>query len=235
MKHELEITEQQVNTLVPNFKFRNLRKHLEPSQAEMKIIINEFKKIENKKFDNVFIDRIKNFIGIMREKYIYTETILKKAEKITQLDDLKKSLVHTNEALQALDDRIVVNMLSFMQVDDRFEPSDNHILTIEHYNKKLIEACSVTISEIEEHPKQMVSFKDMRGKMATELARELHAYNVKIKAYDGGAFEKYLRVFFRSFNNKEQGFAINAESDLMPFLRIAKDNYKNPNRYPFDC
>jgi hypothetical protein len=69
--------------------------------------------------------------------------------------------------------------------------------------------------------------------MATELARELVRFGVKITTTRGGIFEKCVREFYKAFNGKAGGeeFRIYPRDDLFAIIKKAKDDYTNPERF----
>lgn len=205
---------------------RDVRKPLELSVTDLQSLIRKLEKITNTKFNDKFSDQINNFIGILREKFLIDQTIPNHKKMKREFVKLKSSL----NKISDMDLGHHVQMLLYASMPGgigKFSEACDNIET-------LSQACDIAIDDLKQREKQKEhTFTATKQAMATELARELDSFGVKITSYRDGVFENSLREFFTAFNGQASGkdFNIYVAEDLFKIIRKAKKDYTNTERF----
>ena len=208
---------------------RDRRKPYELSGEELRELIGRFEKITGVKFNDAFADEVNNFIGIMRDKFLIDRNITDNKKIKRTLEVYQRHLVKTMEMQNAGMDRWAHNHLT-----QHLPGGIDAIIEANEPMEVLLEGCIKAINELSGRSRTTdIDFPHVKQAMATELARELAAFGVKISATRGGIFEQCVREFYKAFNGEAGGeeFKIYPRDDLFPIIKKAKDDHTNPERF----
>ncbi len=208
---------------------RDMRKPLELPDDKLQKLVTDLEAITGTKFNSAFADQVNNFIGILREKSLVEQNAPKNKQ-------IKRELVKFKNAMSKAYD-IESGQLSFnaqMLLFSAIEGSlGTYTESIEHL-KILIQACTTAIEGLPKQDKSKeLSFAVVKQAMATELARELNSFGIKITSYRDGIFGKCVREFFNAFNGQAIGITFNiyVAEDLFQTIKTAKKDYLKTERF----
>ena len=208
---------------------RDARKPLELPEKELRTLIGKLEKITGVTFNDTFGDQINNFIGIIRETYLIEEHALTNKEikrQLTQLRNALKKAIALQEGM--LGDHAGMMHMSAMQ--GGMEEYVNGWNAVEG----LLAANDAAIEKVNERARaKEFKFLQVQQAMATELARELASFGVKITAYRDGIFANCVREFLKAFNGNANGkkFRAYVPDDLFTIIQTAKDDHTSSERF----
>lgn len=208
---------------------RDLRKPLELSDEDLQKLIDRLEVITDTKFNATFADQINNFIGILREKNLIELHIPKNKQIKRELEKLKNALCKASD----IQDSQISGEAEMFLFDAIPGGTDTYIQSTENI-VMLTQACKAAIENLSQKLKPKASsFAEVKQAMATELARELDSFGIKISAYRDGVFEKCVRELFSAFNGQASGkaFKIYVADDLFQIIKTAKKDYKVTERF----
>lgn len=208
---------------------RNSRKPLELTPSQLRTLIDKLEEITETKFNDVFADNVNNFMGILREKHVIEVHGVRNKQVAKELTQLRNALTKAANLLggkMSDDARMALVAASPGHMDTLIDGSQS----IEN----LIAGCSHAIDGLDQRkrPKDY-AFAAIKQAMATELARELSSFGVKITAYRDGVFAKCLKAFFYAYKGKVNGvkFDMYATDNLFEIIQKAKDDHVESERF----
>jgi len=208
---------------------RDVRKPLELNPSELRSLIDRLEEITETKFNDAFADNVNNFMGILREKHqIEVHGVRNKqvAKELTQLRNALGKAATLLGGKMSDDARMALVAASPGHMDTLIDGSQ--------YIERLIEGCGQAIDSLDQRkrPKEY-AFAAIKQAMATELARELSSFGVKITAYRDGVFAKCLKAFFYAYKGKVNGvkFDMYATDNLFEIIQKAKDDHADSKRF----
>lgn len=208
---------------------RDQRKPYELSNEDLRKLIGKFEKITGLTFDNAFADEVNNFIGILRDKFLIDRNLSNNKKVKRALESYKGHLTKAMEMQNA-----GMNTAAHNHLTHHLSGGIDAIIMATEAMEILLEGCDKAIEELAERSRTTkIDFPVVKQAMATELARELAKFGVKISATRGGIFEKCVREFYRAFNGKagNEEFKIYPRDDLFAIIKKAKDDYTNQDRF----
>jgi hypothetical protein len=204
------------------------RKPLELSKEELQKLVAEFEKITETKFNSAFADQINNFISILREQFLIERSTPSNKQ-------IKRELVRLNKALNNLTD--IQGSLSNHALMAVIGASSDGADIFARLSQNALAASQGTIKAMENlgqnKRSKEFSFTGIKLAIATELARELASFGVKITTYRDGIFADCLRAFFTAVNGyaSNQQFSIYVAEDLFNIIKKAKEKHTDPERF----
>lgn len=208
---------------------RDARKPLELSKDDLNTLIHKFEDITETKFNDAFNDQINNFIGIIRETYLIQQQLITNKEIQRELTKLKNTLRKAVEI-----DESQLSQHTRMALTSACPNGMEEYVNLTNSVEILANNCDIAIEKIKQRKKpKEFSYLNVKQAMATELARELASFGVKITAYRDGTFESCLREFFFAIKGQAGDiiFKDYVADDLFQVIKVAKKNYTNEERF----
>jgi len=201
------------------------RKPYELPSDELATLIGKFEEVADTKFNGAFADNINNMISILRNKHLI-------AAHISDNKKVKRSLIQYKEYLEKIM-RMQNSEMDHWAHQLLMANMPNHtdtIITANEAMDDLMIGCNRALESLPERKKQANhSFSDTRQIIATDLAREIAAFGIKITVYREGVFGLCLKEFLYAFNGNAGGetFQMYIPEDLIQLIKTASDNHSN--------
>lgn len=208
---------------------RDTRKPFELPEECLRNLICQIEEITETKFNDAFADQVNNFIGILREKHlIEVHTVHNKqmAKELTQLRNALTKAANLIGGKMSDEARMALVGASPGSMDTLIDGSQSI--------EALLEGCDRAIENVKKRKRDKeYSFAATKQAMATELARELSSFGVKITAYRDGVFAKCLKAFLYAYKGEVNGvaFKMYVTEDLFKIIQTAKENHVLPERH----